>query len=98
MKVNIDARTENMIYHTINHKVTNNDSQEDQIQTVEKKEILLILPYLGTLGTLGTSESFEKRLKSIVSSAYQQVSAVSSRLISTGQDALFDDVKILANF
>ena len=94
MKVNIDARTENMIYHTINHKVTNNDSQEDQIQTVEKKEILLILPYLGTL----TSESFEKRLKSIVSSAYQQVSAVSSRLISTGQDALFDDVKILANF
>ena len=95
MKVNIDARTENMIYHTINHKVTNNDSQEDQIQTVEKKEILLIFPYLGTLGT---SESFEKRLKSIVSSAYQQVSAVSSRLISTGQDALFDDVKILANF
>ena len=122
---------------------------------MDKKEVLLILPYLGTL-----SESFEKRLKSIVSSAYQQVnlkivfrttfriadlfkikdpipkrlksklvygihctdcdavyvgktkrhlstrfrehrdlkhvSAVSSHLTSTGHDALFDDVKILA--
>ena len=133
-------------------KVTNNDSP-DQIQTVEKKEVLLILPYLGTL-----SDSFKKRLKSIV--PYQQVnlkivfrttfiiadlfkikdpipkrlksnlvygihctdcdavyvgktkrhlstrfrehrdlkhvSAVSSDLTSTGHDALFDDVKILA--
>ena len=48
----MEAVTRNSI-----EKVTNNDSQ-DQIQTVEKKEVLLILPYLGTL-----SESFEKRLE-----------------------------------
>ena len=35
---------------------------------VEKKEILLILPYFGTL-----SESFEKSLKSLIERAYNQV-------------------------
>lgn len=146
----LEAVTRNFI-----EKVSRHEPQDAPIQTVEKKEVLLILPYLGAL-----SESFEKSLQSIISSAYQQVNlkivfrttfriadlfkikdpipkrfksklvygihctncdavyvgktkrhlstrfkehrdlkhvtAVSSHLMTTGHDASFDDVKIMA--
>ena len=40
----------------------------DPVHTVEKKDVLLILPYLGSL-----SDNLEKSVKSIVHSAYNQV-------------------------
>ena len=58
----------NTIVKNFVEKMNTVEPEQEKPPSVEKKEVMLVLPYYGTL-----SESFDKSLKSLVEKAYNQV-------------------------